>query len=725
MPDEFDYEVYQGTHSCAEIDQAIDNVGALGNDLKNQSEIINSVIGNPILKTGTVTHTTGWTQEPVIEGIDIVSGTEYAVKTTSSTALPACYLYLKDAEGNELANRNLNGKTTDKWTMTLQSDYSGAKLYIGSASNVTVDLSWGYNQDGNAITEINSNITDLNKSDEKLTEGVGVINNILDNPVLLTKTVTHSTGWNPKTIIFDGINLESGTAYAIKTNSAVALPSSYMYLVNSDGSTIANRTLTGKEHDKWTVTAAQDYQNCSIRVDAGSTITIDVSFGYNRDNNAISDLRDASENILTDTCMIDKLNTILETDLYLRKVKYCEVANTVYTVFDGVTMKASTSYTLQVDLEEEAQYGFYVNILNSDGTTFRTFNLRNLDTLTERLSSSVLREGMKIVAQYSGYDGITADITFRETNPHSIIDELKTKNEFNMARAIIPKDDRRAFITIIDDDGKSEFYDVYKSIIEAGYKITCAIDPVNWTGVATGFMDWDQVHELKDLGCEFVVHGAYPWLFPKQDINEGYESANALRAYFRACQDKFKEEGLDGWSIGVYPQSNNNHDTRTVVKEYFKCVFGGTPPTGESVVNVSPITTFRIYRMAGIGHSDGSSEYELQVYKDAIDETLAKRGWLVILNHSQYDFTPERKQKLIDILDYARSVGVTDVSTEKGFEIFRNILEIGDFNNKSDNSGRNANVIGSDGSEYRYPMTLNGKTILFNQDGTITWDTGE
>lgn len=458
-----------------------------------------------------------------------------------------------------------------------------------------------------------------------------------------------------------------------------------------------------------------------MRIDAASEITVDVSFGYNREDNAISNLRDRVEDVDKNSYILDNVCDILDTSIYLRKTKYCEAANVEYVVFKDITIKPATSYTLSASTPSPSAVGLYIKIHNSNGDTFLTYNMNGTDSLDERLSSSVLREGAYITVQYSGYDGIPVDITFRETNEHSIIDNLKTKNELKIARAINPTDDRRALITIIDDDGKDEFYDVYKPFLQDGYKITCAIDPVNWTGVDSQFMDWDQVAELKALGCEFVIHGAYPWMFPKQTQAEGYTDANALRAFFRAAQDAFKEHGLEGWNIGVYPQSNNNHDNRTVVKEYFKCVFGGTPPTGESVVNTCPITTFRIYRMAGIGHSDGSDEYNLQVYKDAIDEALANKGWLVILNHSQYDFNATRRQKLKDILDYAASVGVANVTAAKGFEIFRNILEIGDFNNKTDNSGRNANVIGADGSEYRYPTILNGKVLSFNQDGTVTW----
>ena len=387
-------------------------------------------------------------------------------------------------------------------------------------------------------------------------------------------------------------------------------------------------------------------------------------------------------------------------------------------IFDGLNLKSGVSYAINIT-SETVLPSTYLYFCQSNGTEIsnRTVTGKTKDKWVITPAQDYTNASIRIASGSS----VTVTATLGLNKDGNVIEDMKKNGDFRVAKFIEARAGVRALISIIDDDGKSEFYDIYKPLIQAGYKITCAIDPVNWTGVGDSFMPWSQVEELRDLGCEFVVHGAYPWVFPKSSQSEGYASGDALRAYFKAAQDAMKEHGLSGFGIGVYPQSAQNHDTRTVVKDYFKCVFGGPAPTGEAIYNTSPITSFRIYRMAGIGHSDGSEEADLQTFKDAIDATLAAKGWLVILNHSQYGWDSSKVQKLQDILDYAAAQGVQNVTTEKGFDIFKNALELGDFANKTDNESRPATIVGADGSVFAFPAALNGKTFVFNQDGTVSW----
>lgn len=387
-------------------------------------------------------------------------------------------------------------------------------------------------------------------------------------------------------------------------------------------------------------------------------------------------------------------------------------------IFDGLNLKSGVAYAINITSETTLP-STYLYFCQSNGTEIsnRSLNGKTKDKWVITPAQDYTNASIRIASGSS----VTVTATLGLNKDGNVIEDMKKNGDFRVAKFVEARAGVRALISIIDDDGKSEFYEIYKPLIQAGYKITCAIDPVNWTGVGDSFMPWSQVEELRDLGCEFVVHGAYPWIFPKSSQSEGYASGDALRAYFKAAQDAMKEHSLSGFGIGVYPQSAQNHDTRTVVKDYFKCVFGGPAPTGEAIYNTSPITSFRIYRMAGIGHSDGSEEADLQTFKDAIDATLAAKGWLVILNHSQYGWDSSKVQKLKDILDYAAAQGVQNVHTEKGFDIFKNALELGDFANKTTNEDRPATIVGADGSVYAFPTALNGKTFVFNQDGTVSW----
>lgn len=688
-------------------------------DISELTKVTNDILENGVLKKNNIVHTSNWTKEIVIDKLQMSAGITYAFVTRSASALPSCYLHLYNDAGQEIANRNIAGKTLDKWTYTPASNIDKGSIRIASESAVSVEMTFGKNIDGNAIQRIDNEISEINTTDTKIMENLAVVNEVLENPIMYKKTMTH-TGWT-KEIIFDEIDIVAGLSYAVKAESNVSLPSCYLHLYDSKGVEISNRSLSGKQFDKWVISADTSRTGCTLRIASESYVNVDVSWGINKDNDVIDDLKDAAESTATNSYAIENVRNLVGASLYLRKIKHCKYANKPYTVFDNITIKPATSYTLEIKLPEAKDAPVYVKMISGNGEAFKTITLVNDDFVSDRFSSSVIRDGVSITAQYSGYDTIDVDVTFKETFETNLIDNLIYKGEYNIATSLRPKDDRRAMLTIIDDDGKSEFYDIYKSILESGTKITCAIDPVNWVDTE-GFMTWEQISELKSLGCEFVVHGAYPWLFPKSDMDEGYPSANALRSYISAAQKALKEHNIEGWNIGVYPQSNHNHDTRLVMKDYFTAVFAGTPPQGESCVNVPPITTFRIYRMAGLGHENPSDpEPTLQEFKNIIDETLQKRGWLVILNHSQYGWDTAKKQKLLDAIAYAKTKGVSIVDCQKGLDIYRNVLELGDFNNKSDNQGLSAHVIGSDGTEYKYPPVINGKKFVFNSDGSVSW----
>ena len=271
---------------------------------------------------------------------------------------------------------------------------------------------------------------------------------------------------------------------------------------------------------------------------------------------------------------------------------------------------------------------------------------------------------------------------------------------------------RKPMLTIIDDDGHKQFREIYTQFLEKGIPITCAIDPVNWIEGNAKFMTWEDVHVLKKLGCEFVVHGNVRWNWP--DLSGGYATEQDFRNYVEAAQLAFKEHGLTAYDIGVYPQGHNNIETRNVMHEYFRaCIITG--PNGAELYSVPPVKTYRLPRYVFVHDTNENGHSTLAESKKQIDNIVQDNGWLILCGHSYYaGFNDECIQNLLAMCDYAKEKGVQIVSASDGLDAFGNLMEIGDYD--SDESS-NCWVVGCDGTEIR---NFGRRKIAMFGD-SITW----
>lgn len=310
---------------------------------------------------------------------------------------------------------------------------------------------------------------------------------------------------------------------------------------------------------------------------------------------------------------------------------------------------------------------------------------------------------------------------FKNNNSHSLSGPTTivktTSTDTNIAGrsfSLIPKKyNRKPILTIIDDDGRNSFYTVYKSLIQKGYPIVCCIDPVNWTGKTDRFMSWEQVHELEEIGCEFIVHGAYPFMIGD---NQHYKTADELRLYFEEAQAEFKKQKLSDWDLAVYPQSDHTHETRLILSEYFRGAFA-SKEHDDIYYSTPPISQYRIARWF-FNYDDLSSGFETA--KLQIDGAIANNGWFVICTHSEmFDTDGKAIQTLESIINYAEQNGMSIVNARDGIDMFSNLLQIGDFSNTGSNYGYPCRVIGCDGTEFISPQFENNHISISDGENTI------
>ena len=368
------------------------------------------------------------------------------------------------------------------------------------------------------------------------------------------------------------------------------------------------------------------------------------------------------------------------------------------------------------DLKIALQVGFFKDGATSNAETALYINNFILD-IPSNCTGMYIRYECSSGIEANG--NITNVRIFKNNNSYSLSGPTTvvktTSTDTNIAGrsfSLIPKKyNRKPILTIIDDDGRNSFYTVYKSLIQRGYPIVCCIDPVNWTGKIDRFMSWEQVHELEEIGCEFIVHGAYPFMIGD---NQQYKTADELRLYFEEAQAEFKKQKLSDWDLAVYPQSD--HETRLILSEYFRGAFA-SKEHDDIYYSTPPISQYRIARWF-FNYDDLSSG--LETAKLQIDGAIANNGWFVICTHSEmFDTDGKAIQTLESIINYAEQNGMSIVNARDGMDMFSNLLQIGDFSNTGSNYNYPCRVIGCDGTEFISPQFENNNISISDGENTI------
>ena len=126
--------------------------------------------------------------------------------------------------------------------------------------------------------------------------------------------------------------------------------------------------------------------------------------------------------------------------------------------------------------------------------------------------------------------------------------------------------------------------------------------------------------------------------------------------------------GFDG-DIMVYPYGAVNDTVILATRQNHKIGVGST----EGINYTNSLRNLILKRVSGIGESNSSLEY----CKSAVDEARKNGGWVIFKQHIKNDWTESTKQELIDLIDYILSQGIRIVTVRDGFEIKKNIIDVG------------------------------------------------
>src|SRR5690625_5208188 len=153
-----------------------------------------------------------------------------------------------------------------------------------------------------------------------------------------------------------------------------------------------------------------------------------------------------------------------------------------------------------------------------------------LDTIVIEGDSSVEAAQARVDKVGKTYDTLKDRLdTENEKVTSQLADEAQRSMNKSFYDSLGSSRKRRPIMTIVDDDGKSEFYTLIKPILEE-FKVPIASALItSIVGHTPEYMSEDQVRELHELGAEFVSH-----THTHKNLNELWKN-EGIEAVEREC----------------------------------------------------------------------------------------------------------------------------------------------------------------------------------------------
>lgn len=213
-----------------------------------------------------------------------------------------------------------------------------------------------------------------------------------------------------------------------------------------------------------------------------------------------------------------------------------------------------------------------------------------------------------------------------------------------------------SIITWIDDDGNAGFYTKLKPFAEK-YNIpfTCAI--ITSREFGGRYMTLEQMHEMSELGCEFISHTHSHNIKKKlTDMTE-----EELHYEFSTSQQIIKDLGFNFNAVS-YPFGAENELVREVASQYYDIGIDNSDG-GIGKIVTKDFDRYRVKRV--------SVEVEdIEEIFSKIDEAAKKEAWIILMSHvDQGDWYSGDRVK--DIIEYALNAGLKFVTVEEGFKQFK------------------------------------------------------
>ena len=226
----------------------------------------------------------------------------------------------------------------------------------------------------------------------------------------------------------------------------------------------------------------------------------------------------------------------------------------------------------------------------------------------------------------------------------------------------------RPIITLIDDDGGTNFSYVKEVMDTYGYKCSLGI-VTDWVGTS-GFMTLEQLKTLKNEGFEMLSHSKSHSPEIWYDVNMSLNNRGAL---LQECQDSWDWMYNNGFETDtiVYPSGGWSSQNKKIIERECSKVYDFGLCTEAKVMTDNVLRSTMLNRVA-----INMSVNDIQYYKDLIDSCKNDCGWLILFCHAGSK-SEVNKEFLTQIFDYIKSSNIEVMTFRDANKIKRNICSEG------------------------------------------------
>ena len=281
---------------------------------------------------------------------------------------------------------------------------------------------------------------------------------------------------------------------------------------------------------------------------------------------------------------------------------------------------------------------------------------------------------------------------------------------------------KRPMVSFVTDDGSNQDWIKLKPLSEQ-YNIPMVAGIISgWNTGING--DDEKLTYLQDtLGWEIASHTVNHFnLFHLSEEQADYE--------LRKSKEDLESRGYNVKTI-IYPHGGNGPVVRRLAKRYYRCGVGvgHVPNSPLRSINNGVIPSFNIRRV-GLGSWFDTSVQglpptnSLEYYKYRVDQCLEENGWLVFMLHpGEAAHNATQQNYLEQVIQYVKGKNIEITTVDKAFDVFGNVLEIGDYNaNHEVTSGKAMNKFGE--SKNMESLQMIGNTNITNSTPITDFDSG-
>ena len=342
-----------------------------------------------------------------------------------------------------------------------------------------------------------------------------------------------------------------------------------------------------------------------------------------------------------------------------------------------------------------------IKIFNSMGFTYNE-SLSKAESIlkeakkTNEMNKNVQSQLNKFISEFEE-EGTTNAEVVQARGEHNVLNERLVATEDNINDAIVDfktgsitrnRKPQKPMITLLDDDGHKDVYNIYYPIIKQhNAKLTSAI-VTDRIDVNTNTMTTANIEEMKTSGkVEFVSHTATHQNLTGMSLSDAESELKRSKEYITSIGENDK--------AFVYPfgEAGLNDDIINLVQKYYNYAF----VSDNKLIGDGPYSMYKASRVV--------FERSIDQLKGWIDLAADNNQWLVINVHAAYDTTTP--EKFEEIITYAKSKSVEFVTLAEGMESFANVIESGSLDKEFSVVDAAGRTFGNITSGLKYERTLN------------------